>query len=134
MSIFKPALLAAFILSLTACAHTPVPSGPAVPDATTTPADVGGHTMPARMDFTSCDKPHYPAESKTAKHEGTVTLGFLVDTSGAIQEAKIVKSSGKELLDVAARDAIKVCKFAPAMKDGKAVKEWATVQYVWTLK
>jgi D-alanyl-D-alanine endopeptidase (penicillin-binding protein 7) len=88
----------------------------------------------AVADFKSCAKPHYPAASLEAKHEGTVDLAFLVDTSGAVHEAKINKSSGHEPLDIAARDAIKLCNFKPAVKNGKAVKEWANVQYVWTLK
>ena len=134
MSVFKPALLAAFILSLTACAHTPVPSTPVVADAPSTPMVAPSVTTDAVALFKSCDKPIYPAESKMAKHEGTVTIGFLVDTNGVVQDTKIIRSSGKELLDVAARDALKLCKFAPATKDGKAVTDWAKIQYVWTLK
>ena len=85
-------------------------------------------------DFNTCAKPHYPKESLLAKHVGTVTLGFLVDDTGSVVDAKIGKSSGHVLLDEAARDAIKLCKFRPAMADGKPVQEWAKVQYVWTLK
>ncbi len=85
-------------------------------------------------DFKTCAKPHYPKESLAAKHEGKVDLGFLVDEMGAVVDAKIGQSSGHVPLDEAARDAIKLCKFRPAMKDGKPVQEWAKVQYVWTLK
>lgn len=85
-------------------------------------------------DFKSCAKPHYPQASLAAKHEGTVSLGFLVDASGSVVDAKVNNSSGHELLDTAARDAIKLCKFAPATKDGKAVQDWANVKYIWTLK
>ena len=98
------------------------------------PAQAGTDSKHAVADFKSCAKPHYPAASLEAKHEGTVDLAFLVDASGAVHEAKINKSSGHDPLDIAARDAIKLCTFKPAVKNGKAVKEWANVQYVWTLK
>lgn len=88
----------------------------------------------AVADFNTCDKPHYPAASLAAKHEGTVALGFLVDATGAVLEAKINRSSGHEPLDIAARDAIKLCKFKPAQKDGQAVQGWANVRYVWIAK
>lgn len=97
------------------------------------PVHAAGADMPAVADFNTCAKPHYPAESLAAKHEGNVHLSFLVEANGAVQEAKIKQSSGHELLDIAARDAIKLCKFKPAMKDGKAVKEWVTVRYDWKL-
>lgn len=98
------------------------------------PAHAAGGDTRAQADFKSCDKPHYPAASLAAKNEGTVALAFLVDASGVVQEAKVSQSSGFEALDVAARDAIKLCKFKPAMKDGQAVKDWVPVRYVWTLK
>lgn len=88
----------------------------------------------AVANFSSCAKPHYPAASLSAKHEGTVSLAFLVDTGGKVLEAKVNESSGYEPLDVAARDAVRLCKFAPAVKDGKAVESWAKVKYIWTLK
>ena len=88
----------------------------------------------ALLDFKSCAKPHYPKDSLAAKHEGEATLAFLVNASGAVLEAKVEKSSGHVPLDTAAMDALKLCKFTPAMKDGKAVQEWANVRYDWTLK
>ena len=88
----------------------------------------------AVADFKSCAKPHYPKDSLAAKHEGTVTLAFLVNTSGSVVDAKVENSSGYPPLDMAAQDAIKLCKFKPAMKDGKAVQDWVNIQYVWTLK
>ena len=88
----------------------------------------------ALLNFKSCAKPEYPKESLTAKHEGTVTLAFLVDTSGAVLETKVEKSSGHVPLDTAAADALKLCKFDPALKNSKPAQEWTKVQYVWTLK
>lgn len=98
------------------------------------PVHAADDTSRPRADFNTCAKPHYPAEALAAKHEGTVHLMFLVDVSGTVQEAKVAKSSGYEALDVAARDAIRLCKFQPATEDGKATQKWANLQYVWTAK
>jgi TonB family protein len=88
----------------------------------------------AVVNFHSCSKPNYPAAAIKENRTGTVTLGFLVDADGAVLDAKVNNSSGHADLDVAARDAIKLCKFEAASKDGKPVKEWMQMQYVWTLK
>jgi D-alanyl-D-alanine endopeptidase (penicillin-binding protein 7) len=93
-----------------------------------------GTTKHAIANFASCAKPQYPQASLDAKHEGNVDLMFLVATDGSVKDAKIKTSSGDEALDVAARDAIKLCKFKPATKDGKPVEEWSNVRYDWTLK
>ncbi len=98
------------------------------------PVHAAGADTRAVADLNTCAKPHYPAESLAAKHEGNVHLSFLVEANGAVQEATIKQSSGHELLDIAARDAIKLCKFRPAMKNGEAVKDWANVRYDWKLK
>lgn len=90
-------------------------------------------TEPARVDFNSCAKPVYPPEALAAKRTGTVTLGFLVALDGTVADTKVMRSSGQRDLDETARDAIKLCKFTPAMKNGSPVQEWTPVQYVWVL-
>ncbi|MES2298502.1 MAG: M56 family metallopeptidase [Pseudomonadota bacterium] len=87
----------------------------------------------AQIDFKTCAKPVWPDGAIAAKHEGKVALSFLVDESGSVQEAKVIKSSGHEALDLAARDGIKLCHFKPAVKDNKATTDWVEIQYVWTL-
>lgn len=84
-------------------------------------------------DFKSCAKPYYPAADLQAGHAGTVYLAFLVGADGKVMDARIDKSSGHEGLDSSAQDAIKLCRFSPAMKRGEAVRSWTKVQYVWTL-
>jgi protein TonB len=95
-------------------------------------ATQGNHT--AQLDFDSCAKPQYPAADVQASHEGKVTLGFLVNANGKVKDSKVIKSSGFTTLDEAARSALAQCSFQPAVKKGKAVQEWAKVQYVWELK
>lgn len=84
--------------------------------------------------FRSCAKPTYPSDDLKAGHEGAVSLAFLVDAEGAVRDARVDKSSGYAGLDQSARDAIRLCSFTPALKQGVAVRTWTKVQYVWTLK
>jgi TonB family protein len=100
---------------------------------------LAGAVLPARaegalVDFNSCAKPHYPQADLQARHEGTVSLAFLVKADGTVGESKVASSSGSATLDEAARSAIGKCRFKPATKDGNAVQEWTKVQYVWSLK
>jgi len=88
----------------------------------------------AKLDFTSCAKPQYPHADVQAVHEGTVTLGFLVDENGKVKDSKVTASSGFPTLDEAARSALVQCSFKPARKHGKAVQQWAKVLYVWKLR
>ncbi len=88
----------------------------------------------AVVNFKSCAKPHYPAESLKKENQGTVTLSFLVGVDGKVKDSAIAKSSGFEALDVEARTAIAKCSFKPATVAGKPVEDWMKMQYVWTLK
>jgi TonB family protein len=86
------------------------------------------------VEFRSCAKPHYPAADLAQAHTGTVTLGFQIAADGHVVDSGVWNSSGHEGLDLAAQDAIKKCKFVPAMANGKAVQSWTKVQYIWTLE
>jgi len=88
----------------------------------------------AKLDFESCAKPQYPHEDLGANHQGTVTLGFLVDETGHVKESKVAESSGFTTLDEAARTALAMCTFQPALENGKPVAQWTQVQYVWTTR
>ena len=88
----------------------------------------------AVVDFKSCVKPQYPAESLKAGNQGTVTLKFLIGVDGKAKDSSIVTSSGFVPMDEAARTAIAKCSFKPATVAGLPVEDWAMMQYVWTLK
>jgi TonB family protein len=95
-------------------------------------ADDAGNS-PATIDFASCAKPVYPQADMQAGHQGTVTLGFLVDENGRMKDSKVTKSTGFKGLDMAAQIALGKCSFHPALENGKPVEKWTQVQYVWTL-
>lgn len=88
----------------------------------------------ALADLKSCAKPVYPAAAVTARREGTATIGFLVGADSKLVQSKVETSSGHPDLDEATREALKLCKFSAATRNGKPVQEWTKVQYVWSLK
>jgi TonB family protein len=88
----------------------------------------------ARIEFTSCAEPVYPPADAQAGHEGKVTLGFLIDKDGGVKDSKVTASSGFMRLDQAAQTALMKCTFRPALENGKPVRKWAHVQYVWKLR
>jgi bla regulator protein BlaR1 len=85
-------------------------------------------------DFSTCAKPEYPHADLRAGHQGTTTLAFLVDAEGRVAQSTVARSSGYATMDEAARAAIAACRFKPGTADGRAVAQWANVQYVWTLE
>ena len=89
---------------------------------------------PARADFDSCAKPVWPAASLKAQHTGKVTLAFEIGVDGKVVDSKVKQSSGHPELDQAAREGISLCRFRPATRNGKPVKQWMDMQYVWTLE
>lgn len=92
-----------------------------------------GATQGAVIDFSSCVKPEYPAADLAAGHQGSVTVNFLVAPSGRVDDARLVRSSGFDSMDEAARGALRQCRFHPARQRGLPVQEWTQVMYVWSL-
>lgn len=87
----------------------------------------------AQLIVNTCAKPQYPQSDLQARHEGVVTVGFLVDATGRVQDSKVAQSSGFASLDEAARTSLANCSFQPALEHGKPVQQWTMVRYVWTL-
>lgn len=100
-------------------------------------AVVGGAVAPpqaAVVDFNTCAKPEWPKQSLRLEEQGRVTLAFLIGVDGAVRDAKVVKSSGFPLLDIAASEGIAKCKFKAASVNGQPTETWMKMQYVWTLR
>lgn len=94
----------------------------------------GTENRTATIDFASCAQPVYPKADLQAGHQGTVTLGFLVDENGRVKDSKVTGSSGFMRLDMTAQTALSKCSFHPALENGKPVQAWAHVKYEWTLR
>ena len=121
----------------------PVRIEPAAPQVVTAPptAPPAPPAAPARtapkLDFNACAKPEYNAAARRADAQGTVVVVYTMDTSGAISEARVEKSSGMsrehKMLDRMTLDAVQACKGTPGTVDGKPERLSGRIEYVWKL-
>jgi protein TonB len=65
--------------------------------------------------------PAYPAELRKAKIDGLVTLVFVLDENGHVEEPRVENSSRPEF-EKPALDAIRKWRFRPGIKDGQSVR------------
>ena len=110
----------------------PVETAPPTEAVTTAPVS----TPPAEtqsLKVTSRVEPVYPASSRRANEEGTVTFRVLVNASGKAANVEVVQSSGFPKLDQAAEEAIRRWKFAPANNGSGAVDAYTTVRVAFRL-
>jgi TonB family protein len=70
--------------------------------------------------------PVYPAELRKAKIEGSVTLAFLLNESGRVEDARVENSSRPEF-EKPALDAIRRWRFRPGMKSGQPVRTYMRI-------
>jgi len=76
---------------------------------------VGGEvTAPVPVDR---PEPKYSEEARRAKYQGTVVVMIVVDTSGNVTDARIVRPLGLGL-DEKALETVRTWKFKPAMRNG----------------
>lgn len=115
----------------------PVPAdpGPVAPEAppAAPSANPGSMRTAALADADGCAKPDYPARAARNGDVGTVALALLIGTDGRVTDARVQKSSGSRELDRAAKAALSLCQFKPAMNNGVAEPAWGKIAYVWTL-
>ena len=78
--------------------------------------------------------PDYPETVRDAGIEGTAVVEALLDLDGSVMDARILKSSGNQMLDAAAAEAALRAKFTPAMQRDKPVHVWISVPYRFALK
>ena len=69
--------------------------------------------------------PEYPALARAARVEGVVIAEAVIDESGAVAHARVLRSI--PLLDAAALDALKQWRFTPSFRDGKPVAVIVTI-------
>jgi len=68
----------------------------------------------------------FPKIARRAGIEGKVIIRVLIDKLGKVKKFKI-QYSDNSMLDSAAINAVKMTKFTPAIKDGKAILAWVTI-------
>jgi protein TonB len=82
---------------------------------------------------TKSPKPIYPKKAFEDRVEGTVLLNVEVLESGHTGRIILAKSSGVQMLDVSAIEAVKLWQFAPAKAGGRVVKQWVQIPIKFSL-
>ena len=77
--------------------------------------------------------PKHPKAARKDRYQGTAVLWLVVDKEGLPRDIKVVRSLRSDL-DLAAVDAVKKWKFAPATKDGKPVPVQVNVEVSFRLR
>lgn len=72
-------------------------------------------------------KPAYPEIAKRHGYEGLVVLNVFVLESGSVGKIEIRKSSGYDVLDNSALDAVRNWVFIPGKRNGHATSSWVVV-------
>lgn len=96
--------------------------------AATQPGDLvtaGPGVVPPQIE--SFAKPRYPEIARRLNREGTVIVRMLVDETGQVVEAKLLKTV-LAAFDTAVLRAAKRARFKPATKDGVPVKMWHNIE------
>lgn len=79
-------------------------------------------------------KPGYPEKARIAEMEGQAIVEALVDVDGKVIDARLVKSSGFDILDQAAMNAARSWTFSPAEQRGKPVRVWVNIPFNFTFR
>lgn len=77
--------------------------------------------------YSETPTPLYPESARRNGREGRVLLRVLVDDQGRAKTVEVNTSSGSELLDRAAAEAIKRWRFHPARYGDKPVESWIRI-------
>lgn len=108
-----------------------------IPDGWNQPAPEGQVWDPARLDQQPVPRyqsaPLYPYEMKHAGMTGEVVVDFIVDTTGNVRNATVVRSTHHGF-DEAAVAAVCKWKFRPGMRNGHAVFTHMAVPIQFTLE
>ena len=79
-------------------------------------------------------KPEYPTIAIRRQWEGRVMLKVFVLANGTAGEVRVATSSGHEVLDEAAVDAVRRWRFVPAKREGQPVDSWVSFPINWNLE
>jgi TonB family protein len=77
-------------------------------------------------------EPEYSEEARKAKYQGNVLLYVEIDTTGAVTDARVVRSLGLGL-DEKAMEAVRKWKFKPASQDGQPIASHSEVEVTFRL-
>ena len=87
-----------------------------------------------RADYLNNPRPAYPMLARRMGYHGKVILNVEVLAEGLVGDVTIYASSGHEVLDSAALQAVKNWRFVPARQAGRAITKWFLVPINFTLQ
>ncbi|NOS75119.1 MAG: TonB family protein [Methyloglobulus sp.] len=79
-------------------------------------------------------KPHYPGIARNRHWEGLVYLRVYVTADGRCGNLNLQRSSGHDVLDESAIEAVRKWKFVPGKQGGSPVASWVTVPIEFYLR
>jgi protein TonB len=79
-------------------------------------------------------RPEYPSVARRRGYEGMVIMEVFVDREGRVQDLRLYQTSGHEILDRAAMQAVKGWLFEPATRGGNNIEMWVKVPLSFRLK
>jgi len=88
----------------------------------------------ARPRYSENPKPSYPQEARKKGYQGTVVLRVEVLSNGEVGQAEVKNSSGYDILDRSALNAVKQWKFTPAKRGEEAVAFWVNIPIKFQLQ
>jgi len=115
----------------TGSAAAPPPPAPAAPVPVAPPPAVAAHEG---ANYLRNPRPAYPELAQRRGWEGEVLLRVRVSPDGRPATISVQKSSGRDLLDTTAVDAVRSWSFVPARQGGQAIAGWVTVPIVFHLQ
>lgn len=120
-----------------AAQQTPVAVAPPAPPSPA-PLQPAAETViePPRYNaaYLSNPPPAYPLAARRRGVEGTVLVRAEISAGGECQRAELKKTSGHEMLDQAALEAVKKWHFVPAKRGSQAVVAWVEVPITFKLE
>ncbi|MEQ1773769.1 MAG: energy transducer TonB, partial [Burkholderiales bacterium] len=108
------------------------PAPVAAPVAKLAPAPVTPPNFNA--DYLNNPAPSYPSLSRRQGQQGKVLLRVFVNVTGSADQVQIRNSSGHDLLDQAALNAVHHWRFVPARQGVQPVAAWVLVPITFTLE
>jgi len=114
--------------------HSVIPPKADPPLAGRPPSLSEGEILFARPRYAENPKPLYPQEARKRGYEGEVLLRVEVLSNGWVGEIEVKRSSGHDILDRSAIQAVKQWKFVPAQKGETPVSVWVIIPVIFQLR
>jgi len=114
----------------------PAPAAPSAPiqDRAAAPRNDTYTPASSNANYLNNPKPVYPGVARRRHWEGLVVLRVYVTADGRCGEVSVQRSSGHDVLDEAALNAVKKWRFVPAKRGDVAQASWVTVPIQFQLE